>query len=511
MATIGSWVGRVWGGRSLERLKARLAPHRVPLALVGLCAVVGQVAVRILHPQVGTFPDSASYVLPAQKIAGSFTFVQTFRTPGYPSFLAAVFALTGGVDYNQAATCADVVPSAYCQQALRPVLLAQAALAMLVTLGLYVLIYRLTRRRVIAGVVAALLALNLYVVSWERAVLSEFLSYASIVAVFLCYERFVRVPRTRTAVGLGLALFAAIMVRPFNIYLPLLLLGLFALRLLWLKRWRAQWRPLVVAGAVVFSTLLGYLLINTATNDFFGLTWEQNVTLLGKVMEYKMEGMATDPQYQPIQADLETYLATGGKREPWLFGARYPAYAANNYQAAGAFARSLILRHPLTYAKRTLPVVIQTWLVAPTFYAPTNTGAIGAATIRVGPTWVIPGLLDISKAEEDAYLLLPGLLALIGYSLWRRPRDITAFLLIAILGAVVGGIALASAGNYSEYYRIRSPIDWGMIAVSLIVVLTALEKAARWDRSSRETHPALTGWIPRDPCGVAENARASIV
>ena len=468
----------------LRALKVRLTPHRVPLVLVGLSAVVGQVVTLAQHPLVAPYSDTRGYLLSAQQIATSLGFVQTFRAPGFPSFLAAVFALTGGIDYERAATCTAIVSPTYCQQALRPVVAAQAALALLVTLGMYVLIYRITRRRVTACVVAALLAFNLFVLSWERAILSEFLSYASLVAVFLCFERFVRGPRPRTAVVLGLVFFAAIMVRPFNIYLPPLLLGLCALRLLWTRRWRQQWRPLLLTGAVVASMLLGYMSVNAVANDFFGLTWEQNVTLLGKLMEYKMVGLATDPQYQPIQADAVTFVNSGGI-DPTLFGHLHPAYSANGYQAAGAFARSVILRHPLTYLIHTVSDVRRTWQISPTFYAPTNTTDRAIATTLVatrpaittrrdGPAWLTMGLYNLSRAEEKSFLLLPWLLALIVGWLWRRPRDSEAFLLIALLLAVVSGIALASAGNYAEYYRVRSPIDWAMIAVTLVVGLEAL-------------------------------------
>ena len=474
LATVGSWVGGAWLSVSpdsvLGRWTARLVPHRVALLIVGICAVVGQAATLTQRPLVALYPDTRSYLQSAQQIAGSFDFVQTFRAPGYPSFLAAVFGLTGGVDYNQAATCTTIVSSGYCQQALRLAVVAQASVALLVTLGIYVLIYRLTHRRMTACVVAALLALNLYVLAWERNILSEFLSYASLVGVFLCYERFVCGPRTRMAVMLGLSLFVAIMVRPFNIYLPLLLLGLFAMRLVWTKRWRAEWRPLVISAAVVFSTLLGYMLINTISNDFVGLTWEQNVTLLGKVMEYHMEGMATDPKYQPIQADAVVFVNSGGV-DPWRFGDFHPAYAANGYQAAGAFARSIILHHPLTYFKRSAPDFLRTWLAIPSFYAPTNTVSDGGAVPHDGPVWGTTGLLDLSRIEEGTFLLLPWLLALIANRLRHRPRDVSAFMLFALLVAVVSGIALASAGNYAEYYRVRSPVDWGMIAVSLVVEL----------------------------------------
>lgn len=170
---------RVSLGRLLDidRLKARLTPHRAPLVIVLFSAMLGQVTTLMQHPLVAPYSDTRGYLLSVQQIAGSFGFVQTFRSRGFPSFLAAVFALTGGL--------ITIVSPVYCQQALRPVVAAQAALALLVTLWVYLLIYRLIGRRVIVCVVAAVLAVNLFVLGWERAILSEFLGYASLVAVFL--------------------------------------------------------------------------------------------------------------------------------------------------------------------------------------------------------------------------------------------------------------------------------------------------------------------------------------
>src|SRR5262249_31741938 len=84
------------------------------------------------------------------------------------------------------------------------------------------------------------------------------------------------------------------------------------------------------------------------------------------------------------------------------------------------------------------------------------------------PVWVT-ALLDLSTLEQLSYLLLPLLLVGVGLWLWRRPRDVAAFLLLALLGAVLGAMAMAAFGNYAEFYRIRMPMDWAMIAVSGLV------------------------------------------
>src|SRR5262249_6479217 len=157
-----------------------------------------------------------------------------------------------------------------------PVVLAQALLSLVASLGCYLLVYRLTSRRLIACLVASYLSVNLYLLAWERSVLSELLSATWLVLVFVGFERFVRQPRLWRGLLLGVLLCGAVMIRPANLFLPLVLLGLVLLRLLWVRelrrQWRGQWLPLVAAGVTLAALLLGYMTVNAARNDFFGLS-----------------------------------------------------------------------------------------------------------------------------------------------------------------------------------------------------------------------------------------------
>src|SRR5262249_37821908 len=157
----------------------------------------------------------------------------------------------------------------------------------------------------------------------------------------------------------------------------------------------------------------------------------------------------------------------------WGFGTQYPEFGGQ-YSLAGDYARSVITHNMGMYVKDSLGDLFTTWRTPAVFYAlegaaPDGTlpghvrGVLHLPGInsylnrgqRVGtspvnePLWVT-ALLDLSTMEQLAYVLLPLLLGLLGLWLWRRPRDVQAFLLLALLGAVLGTMAMAAFGNYAE-------------------------------------------------------------
>jgi hypothetical protein len=290
------------------------------------------------------------------------------------------------------------------------------------------------------------------------------------------------------------------MVHPSNIFLPFLLLGLVLLRLLWTRQLHGQWLSVAAAGAIPATLLIAYVALNDAHNGIEDLSYAPNVTLLGKVLEYDMEDLPADPRYRDVQAAVSAFARAGG-RDPWIFRAQHPQLSGVWFARAGDYARSIIAHNSSTYVWDSLHDLLTTWRAPPAFYALEGAGPDGKlphdetgaipdlnSYLNVGhafatppvnePLWVT-ALLDLSTLEQLAFLLLPLLLVLLGVWLWRHPGDVQAFVMLALLGAVLGTMVMAAFGNYSEFYRIRSPMDWGMIAVGGIIVLEALSRLAR--------------------------------
>src|SRR5262249_34609703 len=94
--------------------------------------------------------------------------------------------------------------------------------------------------------------------------------------------------------------------------------------------------------------------------------------------------------------------------------------------------------------------------------------------------------------------------------LWRRRTDVTVFLSLAILLTVSASILLAAMGNYEEFYRVRFPMDWGMIAVSVILLLELFFAAQRAIGKRAALSAVAEGGVEsRSPAGTSEGVRVS--
>jgi hypothetical protein len=517
-------------------MAGRLRPHAAALGVVALAVGIGQAAAlsQPLHAFVNS--DSLTYVGAAGKLSGSPLHIDAFRTAGYPFFLQLVFKLTGGVSYSQAIACyggphGRVLQPA-CQAIFMPIVLAQALVVILTTFETYVLVYRLAHRRLTAALVASVLALDLYVISWELTILTELLSYWAVVTVFLVFERFVRRPQYRQAVLMGVMAFIAVLVKPFNVYLSVLLLGLLLVWALWRQELQRYWKPVVLAGGIVAVSMLGYSALDAHMNGFFGVSFDSNITTTGKVMEYHIDGLSVDPQYRQVQAmvveftspDFHSRFATpsnshpdqvlsdsGLMKSPFTLYDEFPSLDDSTYSRLGGYAQDLIKRHFGTYLLASLPDIYLTWHPPLYFYAPyamAPDGSLrpeahplpglpgyrvwrfGVGSARAEPFWV-DGLLVFSSFVQEAYWLLPLVLVGLGIWVWRRPRNVEAFLLLLLAVAVVCAIVLAAMGNWDEFYRIRFPVDWAMIAIAGVALVEAGVRAHAW-RARRRAATSAT-------------------
>jgi glycosyltransferase involved in cell wall biosynthesis len=171
-----------------------------------------------------------------------------------------------------------------------------------------------------------------------------------------------------------------------------------------------------------------------------------------------------------------------------------PAVANNGFQEAVAYARSDISRHPVTFIQDSIPDIVNTWLAQPQLYAvygrvddtqlqvdaaavPGVTGypvfAAGTAPTRDEPGWLNVLLLQ-STLVLDAYWLLPIILLMLMMWVWRRPRDTNGFVMLALALSAVCSVFLGAVGDFEEFYRMRAPMDWAMVTLTIIVVVEAI-------------------------------------
>lgn len=436
-------------------IRFKVKSHALPLLMLLLAAAMGQAATLIQQPFAATYPDTVSYTLMADGILASPRgLINPFRLPGYPLFLATMFRVSGGGHLGS-------------------VVVAQVGICLLAVFECYLLAFRLSHRRWIACLIASAVGSNLFIVSWERTILTEALSWWSLITLFLCYERFIRRPSMAWGVVVALAGLVASIIRPFNLFIPVLVLLLALLRAWRSHEVQRHWKRVGVAVALLCVGLASYAGLNAGLNGFFGLTDEANVEALAKVLEYHMQDLPVPPQYAAIQMDVHTY-ALQGNIDPWYFGnSAYVTkrYYANHWSYPGGYAEYIILHHPVTFLLDSIPDLEQTWLGPATFYVPNNTW----------PVWV-SSLAILSRVELASYVLLPVLLLVLCWWVWRHPQDSEHFLLLVLGMMVAGAICLAAMGNYSDFYRVRSPVDWAMILLGGVVLAEVLNFVARRTR-----------------------------
>ncbi len=415
--------------------------HVGPLALTGVACAIGQ-GITITQATLALqTADTPSYLRVAAGIASRGLFFDQTRTPGYPALLAGIFAVAGRGN-------------------LGAVVAVQTVLVALATLQLYGLALRLVGRPWLAGGVSAFVGMSVYFTNWERVIGTEALATWAVITLFGLFARYLHTGARRWLIALAVWSVVVILIRPFFLYLPLLLLGMLALRAWQGGQWRAQLRGLALAGGLIAGLLCAYMAANGAVCGYFGLSDVGTVNMFGKVLEYHMEGETDDPHFAVLQSDLQGYLH--GSNEPWGFPYHYPAYAVGNYAPLGEYTHAIITRHPLEFAQKTIPDILLTLNASPSLYAPL------APTV---PQWAV-GFVQLASVPLAAYLLL---LPLLGWLLWRwsRARGDAADTLAATLGlALAGTILMAAGGAYTvmhgtqivgDFYRLRAPLDWAFV------------------------------------------------
>lgn len=452
---------------ALRSAGARLRRHAIPLAgVLGACAI-GQAATLIQPLPTHTWPDTQQYVAVTHRILTSLQFADPVRTPGYPLFLAGIY-LTAG-DHT------------------RTIILAQALLMVLTAVELYVLGLRIGLSRPFAALVAAMIGVNIFILNWERLVLSETLSFWLIVTLFLAFAGYLRTPRLSGAIWVGLLSAAAILTRPVFIYLPALLALVLAARAVRLRRVRVELLPLGVLLATAYGAVVLYMASNALANGYFGLSDVGSINLFGKVLEahahYGMPLTGASPEVAALAADAQRYAAAGGS-DPFLFTHTHAQYNAHNYALYGTYSTQIFEHHPLFFLRSALGDARTAWLARQWLWAP-NT---------VNPFWVL-ALGKLAAAQYHAYVLLPLLLVVMSAWAWRRPERTDAALLLALLATVAAQILMAGAADFTEQYRIRFPLDWAMLFSGWVLGIAVLRLG--WDlvrkRMARKRMVSRTG------------------
>ncbi len=399
------------------------------------------------HPQPDVNNDTPEYLLVTKHILASGNPVDPLRTPGYPAFVALIYLLAG-------------------QGNLAAVGTAQALLFILATLEMYALTILALGRTWIALIIGLLIGTSTYLLGFVKPIIVEDLTLWLAVTLALVVVLFIR---SMKPVYLWLAsaiMLALFMTRPEWVYLPVPLL----LYLLLLARRRGMFRrmlPHALAGVALLYVVLGlFIYANATENNYTGISFVQNINVLGKVLQYHMQAEAPS-QYAAIVQVADPFVKQGGWDPNKLAlldpSIEYPHY----WTLGGEYASAIILHHPLEFAIDTLPLLV----TSSKSYSP------GSPILAQGPFAAPLNALQAVSGDVyrtyEIFLLFVALWAVL--LVWRRTRRL---LMVEIMGTVMllafYELVVTSVGGYVQYWRLHIPFDplmtliiWGTVLVSI--------------------------------------------
>lgn len=448
------------GRHARARLDASLAAGRAVVADISPTVWVGALVAFVaaltayIFFRNGSAPylpyhDSWEYIQRADIILAGGPWADAIRMPGYPIVLAAVFALTG-------------VNNLAAAQAL------QYALFVITAVGVYALAWRVFRHLRLAALVGLLFGTNLYLLSFFRPILSDGLGAALIMALALAITYFIERPTPARFWIIAALSLLALMTRGEWSMAPLILFPY----LLFVAQRKGMTRrllaPMGLALLLTYGIVGGYMAMNAHFNGYFGLTDSTNINLYGKITQYNMQGEA--PASYPAMTGATEAFVGQNILDPWHIYNMKPTLAGHSFKNMGAFAQAIIMRHPLEFLWRTVPVGFRSLY---------NYYLFGGYNPNGHLARVIKGVQAFSVGIYPLFMLFPlcGLfwLAVVALSRSKRitrqrfhgwnmeqPEVMGALSLLAFYA-----LAITSLTSYDEYGRLHLAFD----ALMLVVVV----------------------------------------
>lgn len=393
---------------------------------------------------------------------------ETTVTPGYPFFVAGIYAISGGSR------------------------IAVVLIQLLLNLALFAMLYRFIAKRFgerAALLVGVLFILELNIAIFTNQITTETLFTFFFIPVLLLIIEWTERDRLILAVGAGLLLGAATLVRPVTLYfgVPLLLF-------LFLTRFR--WRKLLGWGIIVVLQLACISCWVIRNRIVFGETFYSTVSSMN-LMRYhavplkaKLEGISR------VQAahELEQKALEGRTYE------NTPQY----FRIVGAEARRYILKHPLPYIGISIVGGLGT-LAFP--FSMHETGVyLGGQKDPPGESIMVQMLAELSNGriisvfkmawnERLSYygtavavlFLIYGLFHLAKLGLGLRAYIVHGFKDPALLLFLLTGIYLLSLLGLAVVPRLRVPVE------PLLVSLAGIGLASKRIKKSKDSKEAMVG------------------
>jgi len=431
-------------------------PHFYPILLLLLTSLT-TVAYYLAYPGVDLNADTPTYLSAAERLfAHPYMLLDPTRLPGYPLFIAGIYAIAG---YHNLTAVSNV----------------QAVLFILTALELYWLALLLFRRPALAFIVALLFGTDPILLGYSKAIMSEGLAALLLTSLALLLISFIETMRLRTLGGIAALLLLLIFTRPEWLLLPLPLLAYLLLLTMQHKRGR-DLLPYIASSLLTLALIYGstwiYSAQNAQHNHYPGLTTVSSWNYAGKVLQYHMEDEVL-PEQRAISQRLDACIARID-RDPFHVLPCVPQLSNDQYDtAAGNFALSIIEHHPGEFLLKSLPLFFTSLIDYHDVTYHSNQPAIASPL-----TW-------LQTLHRQLYWLnsLFPLCALVWLILsWRRSAyratavRLGAIFLLVGYGVIVTTLAGYRADDYMRFHIVFDPLLIFFIWSSILMTIRRVQK-----------------------------------
>lgn len=460
-----------------RRLQLRIDPRLwQPLGFALLLLILTSIttaAYYLNYPRVDLNADTPAYLRVVNRfLVHPDLLVDPGRLPVYPLFITLVYALAG--HGNLAAVSA-----------------AQAFLFVLMTLEVYAIALLLLHRAWAAFLIGLMVGTNLILLSYAKPIMTEGFAAFLLTSLALTTLYYIRTLSLGALLSVTACLLLLLFTRPEWLFVPI---PLYAYLLLVTLRCGNR-RYLRVYGISVLLSLVlisdcvsAYIMRNGVQNHYQGFTGIENYNELGKILQYNMQDEAP-PQEQAISRALDRCIARID-RDPYHVLPCVPALT-DKYRydvPAGAFARSIILRHPGEFLLKSLPLFFTSLI---DYYPVTYHTGIPASPLVAGLQALYRALYWLNACF---WLIALAWLVLL---CWRRTGRRQEVLAMGMLVLLVGyGVIVTTLGGYrpDDYMRVHIVFDPLLIVLfwaSLFLLLSYLSGYAR--RRDLHRHHKVVG------------------
>jgi len=193
-----------------------------------------------------------------------------------------------------------------------------------------------------------------------------------------------------------------------------------------------------------------------------------------------------DPRFAPLVADLNRYRPRG---DAWGFLKAHPEYDSTSGSLYATFSLQVLAHHPLT-------AFLGTYDDFSTTISPSLPPANLVPYEGTSP-WMF-ALAQYSRLPQLAYGPLLFLLLVYAIFAWRRPTQTSAILIFTLFAVTALHIAVAAAGDYESFDRLRFPVDWAILAGTPLAAIDLITGRLRRRASASSAAGGLEDATPAE-------------